>query len=100
MRGGKGGSIGEGECFRWVSREVHRLTLSSSDQLWTNDGMFRPAPPGEQYPPDLDDYPEHGEGWMNEDGVRIDMEHRRVPKIPKRSALKQATFPVTPGTRN
>ncbi|KAF6743659.1 hypothetical protein DFP72DRAFT_813908 [Ephemerocybe angulata] len=58
------------------------------DQLWTNDGMFRPAPADQQYPPDLDDYPDHGEGWQNEDGVRIDMEHRRIPKVPRRSALK------------
>ncbi|KAI6016187.1 hypothetical protein EDC04DRAFT_559990 [Pisolithus marmoratus] len=28
------------------------------DQLWRNDGSYRPPPPGEAYPPDLDDYPE------------------------------------------
>ncbi len=41
-----------------------------------------------EYPLDLEDYPEHGEGWMNEHGVRIDMNHRLVPKVPLRSALK------------
>ena len=60
---------------------------------WTDDGLVHPAPPDQQYPADLDDYPEHGEGWQNEDGVRIDMEHRRVPKVPRRSALKQGTSP-------
>jgi hypothetical protein len=69
------------------------LTRYFSDQLWTNDGLFRPVTPDQQYPPDLDDYPEHGEGWQNEDGVRIDMEHRRVPKVPRRSALKQGNSP-------
>ena len=62
--------------------------LHCRDQLWTNDGAYRPARTGEEFPLDLDDYPEYGEGWMNEDGVRIDMGHRRVPKSPPRSALK------------
>lgn len=60
-----------------------------SDQLWTNDGAFKPPPAGQEYPPDLDDYPEQGEGWMNEEGTRIDVDHRLVPKVPLRSALKQ-----------
>ncbi|KAF8970330.1 hypothetical protein BDZ97DRAFT_1652631 [Flammula alnicola] len=59
------------------------------DQLWTNDGAYKAAPPGQEYPPDLDDYPEHGEGWMNEECVRIDLSHRLIPKPPLRSALKQ-----------
>ncbi|KAF9057005.1 hypothetical protein BJ165DRAFT_1322173, partial [Panaeolus papilionaceus] len=59
------------------------------DQLWTNDGAFKPPPAGQEYPPDLDDYPEQGEGWMNEEGTRIDVDHRLVPKVPLRSALKQ-----------
>ncbi|GLB39374.1 hypothetical protein LshimejAT787_0605360 [Lyophyllum shimeji] len=59
------------------------------DQLWTNDGAYKPAPPGQEYPPDLDDYPEHGEGWMNEECIRIDMSHRLIPKPPLKSALKQ-----------
>ncbi|PFH48730.1 hypothetical protein AMATHDRAFT_5532 [Amanita thiersii Skay4041] len=59
------------------------------DQLWTNDGQYKPAPAGQEYPPDLDDYPEYGYGWMNEEGVRIDMGHRLIPKVPLRSALKQ-----------
>ncbi|KAL1702692.1 hypothetical protein EV121DRAFT_209559 [Schizophyllum commune] len=58
------------------------------DQLWTNEGAFRPALTGEEYPPDLDGYPEAGEGWMNEEGKRIDMKHRLVPKQPLRSVLK------------
>ena len=59
------------------------------DQLWTNDGLYRPAPAGQEYPQDLDDYPEYGEGWMNEKCVRIDMGHRLIPKTPLRPALKQ-----------
>ncbi|KAI0366051.1 hypothetical protein BV20DRAFT_1003016 [Pilatotrama ljubarskyi] len=59
------------------------------DQLWTNDGQFRMPEPGQEYPPDLAHYPEPNTGWMNEEGVRIDMQHRLVPKRPLRSALKQ-----------
>lgn len=62
--------------------------LICRDQLWTNDGAYRPPRTGEEFPPDLADYPEYGEGWMNEECVRIDMEHRLVPKPPLRSALK------------
>ncbi|KAL1742467.1 hypothetical protein HDZ31DRAFT_43183 [Schizophyllum fasciatum] len=58
------------------------------DQLWTNEGAYRPVLPGEEYPPDLDGYPDAGEGWMNEEGKRIDMQHRLVPKPPLRSVLK------------
>ncbi|KAJ7312248.1 hypothetical protein DFH08DRAFT_791475 [Mycena albidolilacea] len=59
------------------------------DQLWTNDGAYKAAPPGQEFPPDLRDYPSYGSGWMNEEGVRIDMGHRLIPKTPLRSALKQ-----------
>ncbi|KAH9849007.1 hypothetical protein C2E23DRAFT_738186 [Lenzites betulinus] len=59
------------------------------DQLWTNDGHFRSPEPGQEFPPDLAYYPEPNAGWMNEDGVRIDMQHRRIEKRPLRSALKQ-----------
>ncbi|KAF5380082.1 hypothetical protein D9615_006208 [Tricholomella constricta] len=59
------------------------------DQLWTNEGAYKPPLPGQEYPPELDDYPEHGEGWMNEESVRIDMGHRLIPKAPLKSALKQ-----------
>ncbi|KAJ7737763.1 hypothetical protein B0H16DRAFT_1762316 [Mycena metata] len=59
------------------------------DQLWTNDGAYKPAPADHEFPPDLRDYPAYGSGWMNEDGVRIDMGHRLIPKAPLRSALKQ-----------
>ncbi|KZP14675.1 hypothetical protein FIBSPDRAFT_103385 [Athelia psychrophila] len=59
------------------------------DQLWTNDGAYRPPPEGDEYPLDLDDYPEYGEAWQDERGVRIDMRHRLIPKQPMRSALKK-----------
>jgi len=59
------------------------------DQLWTNGGAYKPPAEGHEYPLDLDGYPEYGEGWQNEQGVRIDMRHRLVPKQPLRSALKQ-----------
>ncbi|KAH9943546.1 hypothetical protein B0H21DRAFT_748879 [Amylocystis lapponica] len=49
------------------------------DQLWTNDGRYKSP----------EDYPEFNDGWMNEEGVRIDMEHRLIPKPPLRSALKR-----------
>ena len=35
-------------------------------------------------------YPEPNCGWMNEDGTRIDMQHRLIPKLPLRSALKRS----------
>lgn len=60
------------------------------DQLWTNSGAYMPPAEGEEYPRDLGGYPEPGEGWMNEEGVRIDMGHHLIPKAPLRSALKQA----------
>ncbi|KJA16724.1 hypothetical protein HYPSUDRAFT_47096 [Hypholoma sublateritium FD-334 SS-4] len=60
------------------------------DQLWTNDGAYKAAPSGQEYPPDLEEYPECGEGWMNEECIRIDLTHRLIPKPPLRSALKQA----------
>lgn len=37
----------------------------------------------------LQGYPDPNTGWMNEEGVRIDMEHRLIPKPPLRSALKR-----------
>jgi hypothetical protein len=68
-----------------------RLTASVClrDQLWTNDGSYKPAPAGQEYPHDLASYPEYGQGWMNEVGVRIDMQHRLIPKPLPRSALKR-----------
>ncbi|KDR76541.1 hypothetical protein GALMADRAFT_210502 [Galerina marginata CBS 339.88] len=59
------------------------------DQLWTNDGAYKSPPAGQEYPPDLDEYPENGDGWMNEECIRIDLNHRLIPKPPLRSALKQ-----------
>ncbi|EIW74416.1 hypothetical protein CONPUDRAFT_78067 [Coniophora puteana RWD-64-598 SS2] len=68
------------------------------DQLWTNSGAYKAPPPGEDYPLDLDDYPEPSEGWQNENGVRIDLKHRHVPKAPPRPALKRTNYrpPVLP----
>jgi hypothetical protein len=63
--------------------------LICRDQLWTNEGAYKPASSDEDFPPDLVEYPERGQGWMNEEGVRIDMAHRLIPKAPLRSALKQ-----------
>ena len=34
-------------------------------------------------------YPEPNTGWMNEEGVRIDIVHCLIPKPPLRSALKR-----------
>jgi hypothetical protein len=62
--------------------------MNYSDQLWTNGGAYRSAPAGAEFPPDLRHYPAPGMGWMNEDGVRIDMNHRLL-KGPLRSALKK-----------
>ena len=59
-----------------------------SDQLWTNDGAYKPPAQGQEYPADLDGYPEFNIGWQNEEGVRIDMGHRLIPKQPLRSVLK------------
>ncbi|KAI0253437.1 hypothetical protein BJV78DRAFT_1194373 [Lactifluus subvellereus] len=67
------------------------------DQLWTNKGDYKPAPPGQEYPLDLANYPDYGEGWMNEEGVRIDMQHRLIPKPPLRSALKRSRLPSNAG---
>src|ERR1700722_2977630 len=60
-----------------------------SDQLWMNDGSYKPPIVGQEFPLDLDSYPEYGLGWQNEEGVRIDMRHRLIPKVPLRSALKR-----------
>ena len=62
------------------------------DQLWDNDGSYVPAPEHHQYPSDLRNYPDAGTGWMNEDGVQIDMKRRLVRKKPLRSALKKSTL--------
>lgn len=69
-------------------RSIHSGILFR-DQLWTNDGVYKPPFAGQEYPPEFDDYPEHGDGWMNEESTRIDMYHRLIPKPPLRSALKQ-----------
>ena len=62
------------------------------DRLWSNNGVYKAARPGCEYPPHLVHYPDYGEGWMNEEGVCIDMNHRRVAKFckpPPKSALKK-----------
>ena len=73
----------------------HKLASTISptfrDQLWTNDGQYLAAEPGTEYPPDLDEYPEYGIGWMNEECIRIDMQHRLIPKPPLRPALKRSS---------
>ncbi|KAF8588201.1 hypothetical protein K439DRAFT_1336108 [Ramaria rubella] len=62
------------------------------DQLWDNEGAYAPAPEHDQYPYDLQGYPEAGTGWMNEEGVQIDMKRRLVRKKPLRSALKKPSL--------
>ncbi|KAF5356498.1 hypothetical protein D9757_012579 [Collybiopsis confluens] len=72
----------------WPSQRKRGWFNRRGDQLWTNGGAFKGPQKGHEYPPDLDGYPEFGDGWMNEEGVRIDMAHRLIPKTPLRSALK------------
>lgn len=62
------------------------------DQLWRNDGSYKPPLPGDAYPADLDDYPEADEGWQNEEGIRIDLNHRLIPKVPIRGVLKRTNY--------
>lgn len=50
------------------------------DQLWDNDGSYVAALEREQYPADLQNYPEPGRGWMNEEGTVIDMKRRLIRK--------------------
>lgn len=78
----------------WPSQRRKGWFNRRGDQLWTNEGAYKPAPSSEDFPPDLADYPEYGQGWMNEEGVRIDMGHRLIPKTPLRSALKQSRIQV------
>jgi hypothetical protein len=83
--GEKDGSIEEGEFFfTSCSLPLAEANLSS-DQLWTNDKLYKPAEAVAEFPDDLADYPDPGSGWMNEMGVRIDMDHHLIPP---RSALK------------
>ncbi len=74
------------------------LRLLCSDQLWTNDGQFSLAE--QEYPPDLDEYPDFGVGWMNEEGIRIDIHHRLIPKGPLRPALKRTSTSSSSGGSN
>ncbi|KIJ63087.1 hypothetical protein HYDPIDRAFT_188641 [Hydnomerulius pinastri MD-312] len=62
------------------------------DQLWRNDGSYKPPAPGEEYPIDLDDYPEPTEGWQNEEGTRIDLGRRLIPKALPRGVLKRTNY--------
>lgn len=76
----------------YLSEQVYAANVGRySDQLWTNDGIYVPPEPGLEYPRELDEYPEAGMGWMNEEGIRIDMQHRLVPKAPLRPALKRTS---------
>ncbi|KAF8520931.1 hypothetical protein BU17DRAFT_88513 [Hysterangium stoloniferum] len=61
------------------------------EQLWDNDGSYAAARENDMYPPDLRGYPEPGEGWMNEEGVMIDMK-RRLMRKRLRSALKKTSL--------
>ncbi|KAL4252986.1 hypothetical protein ABKN59_003540 [Abortiporus biennis] len=70
------------------------------DQLWTNDGRYKSPDVGQEYPDDLIGYPEPHNGWMNEEGVRIDMHHRLIPKPPLRSALKRPKSSPSPENVN
>ncbi|KAI0088957.1 hypothetical protein BDY19DRAFT_158904 [Irpex rosettiformis] len=94
-------------CVRWtedlicpspvpIERRRKGWFNRRGDQLWTNDGKYKSAEPGQEYPPDLAHYPEPSTGWMNEDGTRIDVYHRLIPKRPLRSALKGAKNPSRP----
>ena len=105
----RAGSTAEGKphCSAAACSNTDASLWLCSDQLWTNDGRFKPPEPGREYPPDLvvriapdscfqhltdvlsQGYPEPNAGWMNEEGVRIDMEHCLIPKPPLRSALKR-----------
>ncbi|KZS97328.1 hypothetical protein SISNIDRAFT_450122 [Sistotremastrum niveocremeum HHB9708] len=91
-------SEGSGRSVRWRNTLVSDTPPPQrrkgwfnkrGDQLWTNAGGYVEPKPGMEYPPDLVGYPEQGTGWMNEEGVVIDMKHRLVPKKPVRSALKR-----------
>ncbi|EIN09097.1 hypothetical protein PUNSTDRAFT_126220 [Punctularia strigosozonata HHB-11173 SS5] len=96
---GQAHSAAAGRSVRWKEELICPSPLlhqrrkgwwnKRGDQLWTNDGGYRGPLPGEEYPLDLAEYPDVGEGWMNEDGMRIDMSHRLIPKLPARSALKR-----------
>ncbi|KAG8818853.1 hypothetical protein FRC19_010279 [Serendipita sp. 401] len=90
------GSTGSGRSVRWHEDLVAPTPPPNrprpkgwfnrrGDQLWCNDGRYKAAI--EEYPPYLREYPEVGDGWMNEYGVRITMTHRRVPDAVPR-ALK------------
>ncbi|KAJ3560711.1 hypothetical protein NP233_g10659 [Leucocoprinus birnbaumii] len=97
--GGRNNASVAARCVRWNENLICPSPVFPNrrkgwfnrrgDQLWTNEGQYKPPQVGNEYPPDLDDYPEYGEGWMNESGVRIDMTHHLIPKAPLRSALKQ-----------
>jgi len=84
-------------CVRWKDGLVCDSPIPrrkgwfnrKGDQLWTNDGLYKPVEPGQEFPEDLTDYPDPSAGWMNEVGMLIDLQHRMVPKTPPRSALKR-----------
>ena len=124
-RGGRAGTIAEGKffpkkkaiAFGFLSKVL--LCLINRDQLWTNDGQYKIISPfpthaytfpglyveperGCEFPLDLSEYPEPGVGWQNEEGIRIDTQHRLIPKVPKRPALKRGSGGSTspPGSQH
>jgi len=100
------GSNGSGRSVRWTEGLVAPTPEPSmprprgwfnrrGDQLWCNDGRFKAAV--QEYPRHLRDYPDVGEGWMNEHGVRISITHRRMPEQsarPPKGVLKNNISPV------
>ena len=70
----------------------HGFWNRRGDRLWSNNGMYKAARPGCEYPPHLAHYPDYGMGWMNEEGACIDMNHRRVTRFckpPPKGVLKK-----------
>lgn len=100
------GSTGSGRSVRWTEGLVAPTPEPSmprpkgwfnkrGDQLWCNDGRYKAAV--HEYPRHLRDYPEVGEGWMNEHGVRISITHRRMPTQgarPPKGVLKNNASPI------
>jgi len=101
------GSSGSNRSVRWHEELVAPTPPPSKprpkgwfnrrgDQLWCNDGRYKAAI--EEYPHYLRDYPDVGEGWMNEHGIRISMTHRRMPEHcarPPKGVLKNNISPLT-----
>jgi len=101
------GSAGSNRSVRWTEDLIAPTPPPSKprpkgwfnrrgDQLWCNDGRYKAAI--QEYPHYLRDYPDVGEGWMNEHGIRISMTHRRMPEHcarPPKGVLKNNFSPLT-----